>query len=146
VEERAILQPGQSASTEVGGLNFKSGNVDRVSLSIDFIEFENGSSWGPDTFKSAERLEGQREGARAASQYLLSLLKARGQLAVIEASKAESINISPPPNKTSGWLTGFHAGIDMVKARLTQSQKDGTSKIESILQKPLDASKKGRTQ
>jgi len=53
-------------------------------VSVDFVLFEDGAGWGPDTKNGSLRLRGVVEGWRAAHGHLRRVLKEKGAAAVIE--------------------------------------------------------------
>lgn len=134
-----ILQPSQSRSETVDGMPTTAKRVERITLIVDFVEFEDGSSWGPDTHQSAERLSGHRAGQRAASEYYLKLLQLRGSSSVIQAYKSGLENILPPQGHSQKWEDGFRSGTNTVRARLQHAVKVGTSEeIRTELQRMSD--------
>src|SRR5436853_7386696 len=54
----AILRPGRSETMDIGGGVYQADDINRIIVSVDFVEFDEGSNWVPDTYKSAERLDG----------------------------------------------------------------------------------------
>ena len=53
-------------------------------VSVDFVLFEDGTGWGPDTKHGSLRLRGVVEGWRAAHGHLRRVLKEKGAAGVIE--------------------------------------------------------------
>ena len=134
-----VLQPGQSEIINVGEGTYQS-EIKVIRLSVDFIEFIDGTRWGQDTYNSGERLNGFRAGAIAATGYLLKVLQKTGAEAVMKIAEGETINILPPSDHSQEWLEGFRQGIGTIKAQLKQSYTSRSLiEIESILQKPVDA-------
>jgi hypothetical protein len=74
---RSLLRPGNSQTASIGGTRY-SLPIERLVVSIDFLEFTDGTTWGADTYSSREVLAGMRAGEEAAARYLLWLLRARG--------------------------------------------------------------------
>ncbi len=141
-----VLQPGQSEIVNVGEGTYES-EIKVIRLSVDFIEFIDGTRWGPDTYNSGERLNGLRAGAIAATSYLLKVLQKTGAEAVMKIAEGETINILPPSDHSQEWLEGFRQGIEIIKGHLRQSYTNRSlTEIESILQKPIDALESRRRQ
>lgn len=115
--------------------------VASIRLSVDFVEFVDGSVWGPDTYKSAQRLEGQRAGARE-MRGRLSKLKEKGDLtALLKAVAADQADISIPPGHSSEWEEGFRTGVAVIHKRLKNARlTGGLARVESELQQPFDTS------
>jgi hypothetical protein len=134
----AVLYPGRWTTETIGGTGY-SEPVKQIVLSVDFVEFGDGITWGQDTFKSAERLEGDRAGAAAAKEYLTKVVETEGENAILEA--LEKLKIDPPSNRSPEWTQGFNKGINAVRARLQQTRKEhGTDMLYLELRKPYDAS------
>lgn len=137
---RAILQPNQSALTDVGAGELRGDAIDSILVSLDFVEFTDGSTWGADIHKSAEKIAGQRAGARAALQYLLRISQSKGSSAILEAIEAEGFDSPIPPDHSPEWASGFQSGVGHIKGRLIQAYKEGgVASIESTLRQPIDA-------
>lgn len=119
--------------------------VTSITLSVDFVEFVDGSVWGLDTYKSAQRLDGQRAGARA-MKGRLSKLKERGDLAaLLKAVTAKQAEISIPPGHSIEWEEGFRTGAAVIHNRLKRAKlKGGLAHVESELQRPFDTSEGGQ--
>jgi len=134
-----ILQPSQSRPETVNGMPTTAKRVEHITLIVDFVEFEDGASWGPDTHQSAERLSGHRAGQRTASKYYLKLLQSRGSSAVIQAYESGLENILPPQGHSQKWEDGFRSGTDTVRARLQHTVRIGTfEEIKAELQRISD--------
>jgi hypothetical protein len=56
-------------------------------LAIDFVEFVDGSAWGKDKFKSAERLAGRRAGFAVEKNRFLKVLKGQGVACIKESHR-----------------------------------------------------------
>jgi hypothetical protein len=135
-----LFLPGQSRSEEIAGRS-SSTPFQKVTLSIDFVEFTDGSRWGPDVAKFSEQLDGMRAGMKAAKTELLKLLSEKGPEAIVELLESD-MHLLAPERKHSGlWVTGFRLGVKGMSARLLQAYKDkGIAEIEKGLKEPIDAS------
>ena len=91
-----------------------------VKLSIDFIEFSDGSTWGPDSFNSADDLAGERVGLRSSVQSLSEISKARGLNAL-----TNDVDIPTPEGKSLSWQRGFQRGTRTVRERLNRAYRRG---------------------
>jgi hypothetical protein len=144
VSPDSLLEPGRSESTNIGGAD-RSDTINSVEVSVDFVEFADGTVWGPDTAKSGERLAGMRSGGMEAARYLHGLLKSRGQGAVMGALETETPEVSAPEGHSPEWTRGFAEGIAMAKARVRNAIKAGGAEaIEPAIRRPFDASDKQR--
>ena len=139
----SVLHPGQSEEQEIGSGSHYSTPISNIVVSVDFVEFTSGGRWGPDRFKSADRLDGQRAGARLATEYLLSLLRSKGALTV--TNSVEDLEITPPPNMSEEWVSGFRAGVGVIRGRLKMDyKKGGAAEIEVLVKRPYDASQEAQ--
>jgi hypothetical protein len=139
----AVLQPGRSETIDIGGGVYQADDISRIIVSVDFVEFDDGSQWGLDIYKSAERLDGLRTGAHAASQYLLRVLKMDGPAAVFNKLETDTINLPPPLDHSNKWVEGFQEGIAFIKERLKHdSTNRSASEIDFSLRRPVDASER----
>ena len=137
-----LFQPGQSRLGEISG-SIYSDPILKVKLSIDFVEFADGTTWGKDVHKSAEKLEGCRAGERAVSDALLPFLNTGGIQAVGEAFELDRLEIEAPPGVSSKWAEGFRLGKAVQRERIQRALKSGKpAEVESILRHPLDSYKK----
>jgi hypothetical protein len=137
--QREILQPGQSRS---GGIkeSYSPVFVNGVVLSIDFVEFDDGGTWGKDTYNSAERLAGQRAGGRNALEHLRKVREEKGATALLEAIESEGGEIATSEGHSAEWQDGFKSGVALAHFRLKKaSQENGVKGVEEELQKPFDA-------
>jgi hypothetical protein len=62
----------------------KAGNTLRCVLRVDYVAFSDGSSWGEDTLKQADYIQGRLQGARSASNRLRWILETKGPKALEE--------------------------------------------------------------
>lgn len=141
-----------------------------LTYEVDFVEFTDGTTWGADVCRSAERLAGQRAGADATTARLLGLLAGGGPDAVIEAVKeelsgygpdavmneavrlglvehgtkavkAESSDAAPAPEHSPVWQLGYFIGTKGIAERVRRAvEASGSGEIEHTLRFPYDAS------
>jgi hypothetical protein len=117
-----------------------------VTLSIDFVEFEDGSTWGRDMYNAHDKLAGQREGAKAERERLRELLKSKGPSAVFDAVRAEVSDDLPPTSETTTkhseeWRLGYSNGVALIRHRLRETvQADDAASAERALSRPVDLS------
>lgn len=145
MSDSSVLQSGQSESIYLGGDISHPDTIDNITISVDFVEFADGTSWGPDISKSKERLLGLRAGARVATSYFLDVLKQKGPQAVMNTIKEGAADLTPDPSHSLEWLDGFRGGVGAIRGRLESAYtKSGFLEIESELRRPFDASEKGK--
>jgi len=127
------LQPNQSL-TDFDTCPAISEKERQISLSVDYVEFSDGTKWGKDTAKSAERSAGQRAAASLISKRLLKILNEGDSSNVMSAIEAGAAHIEPPAGHSDEWKEGFRNGSNSVVARLKSVQKrDGSRQFEQKL-------------
>lgn len=133
-KQELVLPPGKRRA-----LAIPNRDKEKVVLSVDFVEFADGSTWGADTAKYAESLAEERAGARAEAERLLKLLKTDGQQALREAVVAKVT--SPELTTQSRRDVNFLIGVRATRFRIWQAyEKGGPSAVESALRQPYDMS------
>jgi Holliday junction resolvase len=133
-KQELILPPGKRRA-----LAISNGDREKVVLSVDFVEFADGSTWGADTARYAESLAGERAGARAEAERLVKLLKTGGLQAVKDAAaeKVDYPDLTPETRREVSFLIGVRATRGRV---LQASEKGGLSTVEAALRQPYDMS------
>lgn len=140
----SLLYPQAKNVEDFGGTTYGVA-VNKITLSVDYVEFADGSTWGPDTFKASQRLAGKRAGGRLSLKNLRDKFKARGVASVLEGIEQE-LNLAPPPDKSDIWKEGFKEGTNLVRLRIQHAKsKGGLSAVEAELLQPFDVSE-GRQQ
>ncbi len=112
-----------------------------VKLTVDFVEFADRTTWGPDANNSRDLLAGQREGARAERQRMRQLLKSKGRAAVSDDLRADDhreVEAPVGPNRSEKWLIGFRAGVGSMRSRLKRALRSGAEKMERELGRAFD--------
>lgn len=143
--KKSLFLPGQSRNEEVGGSDYFPVYIDSIKISVDFVEFDDGSIWGPDTYKSAERIEGWRAGAKEMRKQLAQILDANDIAMLIKEVEVESFEITSPSNKSEVWVRGFKSGAASIRARVRNVPKKGDrEEIEKAIKNPIDASEGGQ--
>jgi hypothetical protein len=115
----------------------------RTELSVDFVEFSDGTTWGADVHKSSENLAGQRAGAHGVTNYFKDLLKSGDQSAVLNAVASDSDLVTIPANHSRQWESGFKIGVAAMRKRLRHASQGGLEQIKSEVERPYDASEGG---
>lgn len=142
-----LLQSNQSRHVNGGGGSSYSEPVNEIILSVDFVEFADGSAWGEDYFKAAERLAGQRAGGKAAIRNFRQKLGTAEFRFTSNEIESESLELASAvgKSKSSTWKEGYESGIGIVRNRLTRALNEGgIEEVKKELEKPFDASE-GRT-
>jgi hypothetical protein len=99
-------------------------DADMVSISVDWVEFENGSTWGPDTMKASVRLTGYRAGMNAERTRLLRLLEQGGreelehELSILEVDAKSRRGGNDRLTDEAIYRTWFNRGVQGFHSRV----------------------------
>lgn len=111
---------------------------DTVFLSIDYVEFEDGSFWGSDSVGKSKEIAGETAGAKQAIKQLKELIKNQNGNDADSITNFLKQNISeitvnvPETNESEEWKKGFTLGYRTVISIL---QRITDQKIENITKK-----------
>ena len=98
-----------------------------ATLSVDYIEFEDGSSWGADSQGQSKEIAGEREGRKAAIKELKESIKRQNSTDVLMnllKQDIKKINVSVPNTKESDqWKKGYRLGYKAVISVLQDLDK-----------------------
>jgi hypothetical protein len=131
----AALEPGRSTTT-FDVYQATSSNEDHVIFSVDYVEFSDGTRWGPDSANFAERSAGQRAAGYMLSKRLLKILNAGNVADVMRAIETGAASIEPLANRSDDWKEGFRQGYNSITSHLKRAQKNGSlSQVERELRK-----------
>lgn len=129
------LQRGQSRWVSTGNTSY-SEPVREILLSVDFVEFVDGTVWGPDTTHSSQRLAGTRAGMTVERNRLLTILNEDGIAKLISDVDAE-LDVTPPTGNSPEWSEGFRTGALQYRARLRRTRtQSGQASLEALLRQP----------
>lgn len=132
-QPQTLLQPGHLETTSVS-----SRGTDRVTFSVDFVQFADGEVWYPDPQKASVRPEGVRAGAQAATKHLLAILQSDGAAAVMDALPRIRADVASPDFSTRevfGYF-GFYCGVTNVEVRVQHAyQEGGLLQVEDLLRR-----------
>jgi len=133
------LGSGQSSEEVLGALD-SSQAIERVEVAVDFVEFADRTTWGPDRYRNAQILAGMRAGAREAQAYLKHVFQFAGDYGLASAVAAEHLPLEPPKESRPEWIRGFRLGTDTIRTRVKQAMESkGTEAAGKILNQPLDS-------
>lgn len=136
---RSLFRPGDSQTVDIGGTHYPL-PVERLVVSIDFLEFTDGTTWGADTYSSREVLAGLRAGQEATANYLRRLIAAQGPTAFARELERADDDSGIPFGESPKWREGFQQGRTFIKARVKREAKDfSATEIERVLTQPIDA-------
>lgn len=136
-----ILRPGNSDGKSMWRRIALDRPSSDIELSLDFVEFANGSTWGVDVCQSAERLSGLRAGALAAKDKLAKMLDQNNGKALINMLKFDAPILEAPEDHSPVWVEGFQGGVRTLFERVRKANDEGgPPEAERVLRLPFDAS------
>lgn len=134
-----ILQPNQSLGRSTWRPVPASDAETPVELTLDFVEFADGTVWGADGCQAAERLGGLRAGARAAKAHFKKRLAEKGLDALVQRLYADDPALGTPEGHSDAWKAGFRGAINTYRERIRQANVEGgLPEVEATLQRPFD--------
>ena len=119
--------------------------LQELSLSVDYVEFEDGTSWGEDTYKGSETIAGRRAGQVRAVEEIKSLLGRQSPEAMSFLSQeiTDVISPAPDPKQSIKWQIGFQNGYKSVLALLQSAyRKSGAAALSAKLEDMAKAIRK----
>jgi hypothetical protein len=111
------------------------------SLSVDYVEFENGNFWGEDSEGQSEQIAGGRAGAEAAADQFINLIDKRETATMDETMKKplSEVEVRIPEtfkDKNEKWQNGFSNGykgiISFLKNQREKSDDETLKKLREI--------------
>ena len=107
--QRDVLQPGQSRSESINE-SYSPAFISSVVIAVDFVESDDGKTWGNDAFNSADRLAGQRAGGDKALGHFRKVREEQGPSSLLEAVTSEVGAVELPEGRSPEWRDGFKTG------------------------------------
>ena len=104
-----------------------------IFLSVDYVEFSDGSSWGEDSMKMSEWVAGHRSGAKAAVEKVRSLIKNNDSEGLSAVLKYEITALPVSESKTGNshkWQRGFGSGYSSIVSTL---EKQSNQSFEALI-------------
>lgn len=136
-----VLQPNQSVGRSTWRPVPAADAEIPVELTVDFVEFADGTVWGADSCQGAERLGGLRAGARAAKAHFKKKLNEKGVVALVKKLYDDDPALAPPEGHSDAWNAGFRGAVNSFRERIRQANVEGGGpEVEAALQRPFDAS------
>jgi hypothetical protein len=107
---------------------------DRITLSLDFVQYIDGEMWFSDAPNNSVSKEGVKGGFKAASDYLLKLLRSDGPDAVIRVLPRIHAEVYSPPSGDFG----FYCGVTCAGVRAEYGyNREGLGGIRSALEQSI---------
>ena len=119
----------KTGEIEQNGLSFESEIIKEnevLFLSVDYVEFEDGSFWGEDSQGHSKLIAGERAGRLAAINRLKKLVKNNdfATLTDLLGQKIAEISVSVPTSSQPGeWQRGYQRGYKAVISILQRSKE-----------------------
>jgi hypothetical protein len=134
------IPPGEVIAFESSGPTWTEGNdfIKRVQVSIDYVEFADKSTFGPDRSKSSQRIAFTRLGASTYKNWLLHLYQDQGPDAVIRNLMSDQLVYDPSlgSNTSKTYQHFTRSGAEMYKGWLARVyKKDGFDAVIEKLSK-----------
>jgi len=134
-DRKRALRPGESPEGEISGIQYPQ-PPESLTLSVDYVEFVDGTRWGEDTLKNGERIDGMRAGADAEREALLKVRMTEGAEGVVRSLDSITPEADQPSSRSAQWLDGFRGGVGTMRERV-RSKGQSHIEIEKELRQPV---------
>jgi len=94
---------------------------------VDFVEFSDGTVWGPNITRALERMNAERVGTCQSALYYAWVLQTLGPDAMLDAMRATfkaPVANSQTDQYDEHWKDGFNSGVTAVRWRLLSDKSD----------------------
>jgi hypothetical protein len=128
------LKPGDSMSmkTSVSGKS-------RIAMTMDFVQFDDGTTWYSNDGQKYVHRDGVRAGARDAAKHLIKVLETSGPEAVLNALPRIHADVSDHMSTINTWGFGHYCGVTNVVVKVQHANREkGLNAIEGALRRILD--------
>ena len=133
-QPESALEPGDSMSMKdsVGGKS-------RIALTVDFVQFADGTTWYSTGGQKYVHPDGVRAGAREAAEHLIKILESSGPEAVLKALPLIHADVSDGMSTFNTWGFGHYCGVTNVLVKVQHANRErGFKAIEGALRRILD--------
>lgn len=122
VQPERLLRAGEAHDAGVSARG-----KDRMTLTIDFVQFADGGTWYADPPRETVKPEGVRAGAEASLSHLRGILAAKGAAAVMEELPVIRLGVKDPGFSTRGAYGGFgfYGGVTNTVVRVERAHREG---------------------
>jgi hypothetical protein len=141
-DSKHALRPGRAPQGEISGIQYPE-PPESLTLSVDFVEFVDGTRWGDDTFKNGERIDGVRAGANEEREALMKVLRTNGTEELIRSLDSIEPKADQPSSRSAQWLDGYRHGVGWMRERV-RSKGQSHSEIEKELRRPVNSTEDRR--
>jgi hypothetical protein len=126
------LLPGQSRDDSISAHEYAP-----LTLTIDFVQFADGSTWFSKSPQSTVKPDGLKAGAKAAAKYLLTVMSRDGTQAVIDELPRIHADVREPNGQATNpdfGIFGFYCGVTNIAVRVEHEYKGGGAQgVETFL-------------
>jgi hypothetical protein len=126
------LLPGRSRDDSISAHEYAP-----LTLTIDFVQFADGTTWFSDSPQSTVKPDGLKAGAKAAANYLLTVMSRDGVQTVMTSLPRIHADVSAPfgaPTNPEFGIFGFYCGVTNIAVRVQHEYKDsGARGVEIFL-------------
>lgn len=139
-----LFHAGESSTTSMPIERVNIQNDETISLSIDYVEFSDGSFWGADRERKSQTIAGERAGKKAGITYFRELIKNGDSVGITNSLRQDitEINVEvPDKNQTEEWKGGFQTGYRTVVSilqKITDQKAENLSKKLNELEKNVN--------
>jgi hypothetical protein len=128
------LKPGDSTARKIS----VSGRS-RVNLTVEFVQFADGTTWYSKDGQKFVHPDGVRAGACEAAEHLIKVLELSGPEAVLKSLPRIHVDVRDSPSTFNTWGFGHYCGVTNVVVKVQHANREGgLVAIESALRRILD--------
>lgn len=140
---RNLIYPGESVQDEWFEVSENLSGNEPYSLTVDYVSYSDGTSWGADTQGQSETIAGYFAGQAKAVKAIRIYLDDRQLSAItdlIKLQQSAGVPIDVDSTRNAKWQTGFRDGYNGVLSHLRFAlEKEGTSGISTTLKQIEDS-------
>ncbi len=126
VSGHSPLSP-KALTTDSDTSDIEPGKQQRIVLSVDYVEFVDGTTWGQDSGNFAETSAGQRAAATLITARLKDASHLSGRQDVLKLIEDARANFKPSPAQSEKWQQGFSSAVASIMERLKRAYNKGGS-------------------
>lgn len=130
ISEAQFLKPKINKSESGGQGTAYSASVSEIVLSVDFVEFDDGTTWGKDSYDSSELLVGQKAGTIEVIKYFQNKLNLRNTEEFLFDIDNFDEKVLTHTSSSKMFNKGYKTGVKFVINRLKKAKDE--SGMEAI--------------
>ena len=132
-----LFLPGQSRDDSISANEYAP-----LTLTIDFVQFADGTSWFSDSPQSTVKPDGLRAGGKATAKYLLAVMSRHGTQTVVDSLPRIHADVMEPNGQGANpdfGIFGFYCGVTNIAVRVEHAYKDGGAQAVEIFLRSFPA-------